>query len=173
MKMIRIAAMSFLLATSTVMTSPALGQGQTVQASLAKDAGTLSGKFAGLARVMAGKYDWKPGEGIRSVGDVFNLIVAENGMLQRTLTGDTSAAPKPAPITDPEKMQEALNGSYTSLQKTITGLSDSDLKATVKLFGREMTREEAVRLLFADQHEHLGQSIAYARTNGVTPPWSK
>jgi uncharacterized damage-inducible protein DinB len=24
-----------------------------------------------------------------------------------------------------------------------------------------------------DQHEHLGQSIAYARTNGVVPPWSK
>ncbi len=22
-------------------------------------------------------------------------------------------------------------------------------------------------------HEHLGQSIAYARSNGVTPPWSK
>jgi hypothetical protein len=21
-------------------------------------------------------------------------------------------------------------------------------------------------------HEHLGQSIAYARTNGVAPPWS-
>jgi hypothetical protein len=27
--------------------------------------------------------------------------------------------------------------------------------------------------LFGDQHEHLGQSIAYARTNGVVPPWSK
>jgi hypothetical protein len=22
-------------------------------------------------------------------------------------------------------------------------------------------------------HEHLGQSIAYARTNGVAPPWSQ
>jgi hypothetical protein len=29
---------------------------------------------------MAGKYDWKPGEGVRSVGDVFNLIVTENGL---------------------------------------------------------------------------------------------
>src|SRR5262245_1160903 len=32
---------------------------------------------------------------------------------------------------------------------------------------------DAVRFLFGDQHEHLGQSIAYARFNGVVPPWSK
>jgi uncharacterized damage-inducible protein DinB len=36
-----------------------------------------------------------------------------------------------------------------------------------------MTKEGAIRYLFADQREHLGQSIAYARTNGVVPPWSK
>src|SRR5690242_20360111 len=52
---------------------------QTVQAALSKEAGTLSDKFTGLARVMAGKYDWKPGEGVRSVSDVFNLVVAKNG----------------------------------------------------------------------------------------------
>jgi hypothetical protein len=28
-------------------------------------------------------------------------------------------------------------------------------------------------LILEDQHEHLGQSIAYARTNGMVPPWSK
>jgi uncharacterized damage-inducible protein DinB len=175
MKMFRIAAMSLALAFSTLLASPARAQatGQTVQASLAKEAGVLSDKFGGLARVMAGKYDWKPGQGVRSVGDVFNLIVSENGMLQRTLTGETGAAPKPTPITDADKMQEALKASYASLQKTITGLSDKDLQVPIKLFGRDMTKEEAIRLLFGDQHEHLGQSIAYARMNGVTPPWSK
>ena len=60
---------------------------QTTQTALSKEAGTLSEKFAGLARVMAGKYDWKPGEGVRSVGDVFNLIVKENGLLAETLAG--------------------------------------------------------------------------------------
>ena len=145
---------------------------QTVQASLAKEAGTLSDKFSGLARVMAGKYDWKPGEGVRSVSDVFNLIVAENGVLARTLTG-AAAGGRPASITDPEKLQEALKTSYANVQKAIEGLSDADLKAPVKIFGKDMTKEEAVRYLFGDQHEHLGQSIAYARTNGVVPPWSK
>jgi len=112
---------------------------------------------------------------VRSVGDVFNLIVTEDGLLAGTLTGaggDRGDA-RPAPITDPEKMQDALKTSYANLQKTIEGLSDSDLKAPVKLFGKDMTKESAIRYLFGDQHEHLGQSIAYARTNGVTPPWSK
>jgi uncharacterized damage-inducible protein DinB len=148
---------------------------QSAQAALAKEAGTLSDKFSGLARVMAGKYDWKPGEGVRSVGDVFNLIVMENGMLAGTLTGAGGGrgGARPAPVSDPAKMQEALKTSYANLQKTIEGLSDSDLKAPVKLFGMDMTKESAIRFLFGDQHEHLGQSIAYARTNGVTPPWSK
>jgi uncharacterized damage-inducible protein DinB len=70
-------------------------------------------------------------------------------------------------------MQDALKTSYARVQKAIEGLSDADLKAPVKLFGRDMTKEEAVRYLFGDQHEHLGQSIAYARSNGVVPPWSK
>jgi hypothetical protein len=114
-----------------------------MQAAFGKDAATLSDKFTGLARVMSGKYDWKPGQGVRSVGDVFNLIVM------------------------------ALKASYVNLQKAITGLSDNDLQAPVKLFGRDMTKQGALMLILEDQHEHLGQSIAYARSNGVVPPWSK
>jgi uncharacterized damage-inducible protein DinB len=144
-----------------------------MQAAFGKDAGTLSGKFTGLARVMSGKYDWKPGQGVRSVGDVFNLIVRENGMLAGVLSGTPNTGARPAPIADPEKLQEALKASYVDLQKAITGLSGNDLQAPVKLFGRDMTKQGALMLLLEDQHEHLGQSIAYARSNGVVPPWSK
>jgi uncharacterized damage-inducible protein DinB len=151
----------------------AQSQSAGLQAAFAKDAGTLSDKFTGLARVMSGKYDWKPGPGVRSVGDVFNLIVKENGVLAGVLSGTPNAGAPPAPITDPEKMQEALKSSYVNLQKVITALSDDDLQAPVKLFGRDMTKQGALMLILADQHEHLGQSIAYARTNGVVPPWSK
>ena len=51
--------------------------------------------------------------------------------------------------------------------------SDKRLQAPVKLFGRDMTKQGALMLILNDQHEHLGQSIAYARTNGVVPSWSK
>jgi uncharacterized damage-inducible protein DinB len=168
MRTFRIAsALNALAIVAAVTAIPSQAQpAQTVQAALSKEAGTLSDKFTGLARVMTGKYDWRPGQGVRSVGEVFNLIVTENGILAGTLTGATDGA-KPAPITDPEKLQEALKTSYANLQQTIAGLSDADL------FGRDMTKEGAIRYLFADQHEHLGQSIAYARTNGVVPPWSK
>jgi uncharacterized damage-inducible protein DinB len=174
MRTFRIASAWYALAIIAAVTAtPSQAQpAQTVQEALSKEAGTLSDKFSGLARVMAGKYAWKPGQGVRSVGEVFNFIVVENGILAGTLTGATGGA-RPAPITDPEKMQEALKTSYAKLQQTIAGLSDGDLKAPVKLFGRDMTKEGAVRFLFGDQHEHLGQSIAYARTNGVIPPWSK
>ena len=105
------------------------------QAAMVTDLGNLSDKFVGLARVMAGKYDWRPGPGVRSVADVLNLIVMENRML--------------------------------------AGLSADDLNASVKLFGRDTTKQGAAFIMLMDQHEHLGQSIAYARTNAIVPPWSK
>src|SRR6476646_2084384 len=169
MRTIRTRTIACAVAMATVLSLAPL-RAQTTQTALSKEAGTLSDKFAGLARVMTGKYDWKPGEGVRSVGDVFNLIVRENGVLVGTLTGAPAGG---AQVIAPEKLQDALKTSYANVQKAIEGLSDADLKAPVKLFGRDMTKEEAVRFLFGDQHEHLGQSIAYARSNGVVPPWSK
>ena len=156
-----------------LMVPLAQAQPAKFQAAFGEDAGTLSKKFTGLAQVMAGKFEWKPGQGVRSVGDVFNLIVQENGLLADALTGKTNTGTKPAPITDPGKMQNALKASYANLQKAITGLSDNDLQTRVKLFGEDMTKQEAVMLILEDQHEHLGQSIAYARSSGVVPPWSK
>jgi len=151
----------------------AQAQSAGIQAAFEKDAGTLSDKFTGLARVMSGKYDWKPAQGVRSVADVFNLIVKENGLLAGVLSGTSNTEAKPAPITDPQKLQEALKASYVNLQKAITGLSDKDLQTPVKIFGRDMTKLGSVMLILEDQHEHLGQSIAYARSNGVVPPLSK
>jgi uncharacterized damage-inducible protein DinB len=156
-----------------LMVPLAQAQPARMQAAFGEDAGTLSDKFTALARVMSGKYDWKPSPGVRSVGDVFNLIVTENHMLACVLSGTPNTGAKSAPITDPEKLQEALKASYVDLQKAITGLSDNDLQTPVKIFGEDTTKQGAVMLVLNDQHEHLGQSIAYARSNGVVPPWSK
>ena len=163
-----VCALAFALMVSLAQAQPA-----KIQTAFGQDAGTLSDKFTGLAHAMAGKYGWKPGQGVRSVADVFNLIVTENGMLAGALSGAPNTGGQPAPITDPGKMQEALKASYANLQKAITGLSDNDLQTHVKLFGEDMTKQDALILILEDQHEHLGQSIAYARTNGVVPPWSK
>src|SRR6476620_2389245 len=78
-------ALAIIAALTT--TSSQAQTAQTIQAALSKEAGTLSDKFTGMARVMAGKYVWKPAQGVHSVGEVFNLIVVENGILAGTLTG--------------------------------------------------------------------------------------
>ena len=83
-----VATASFVAAPASAQTSAAPA---TLQTSLAADMDNLSTKFAGLARVMAGKYDWKPGTGVRSVGEVLNLIVNENRMLVTVLTGAPAA----------------------------------------------------------------------------------
>src|SRR5262245_50555364 len=155
-----------------LMAPLAQAQPAGIQAALAKDAGTLSDKFTGLAKVMAGKYDWKPGQGVRSVGDVFNLIVTENNMLAGVLSGAGGGGRPPA-ITDPAALQQALSASYEKLGQALAALSPADLNASVKLFGSDTTKQGAVLMILMDQHEHLGQSIAYARSNGVVPPWSK
>jgi len=166
-----------LLAMAVLLAAPAAAQMAApagpprLQTALASDAGTLSDKFAGLAKAMAGKYDWKPGQGVRSVGDVFNLIVMENKMLAALLTGAAPPA-RGTPIAETQ-MPEALGSSYAALKTVLAGLSDSDLSTKIKIFGMDSTKQGAAMMLLSDQHEHLGQSIAYARSNGVVPPWSK
>ncbi len=188
MKMIspRHAACVLTLAVTSVIATPSRAQ-QTgnspapttapvaIQAALATDVGRLGEKFEGLAKVMAGKYDWKPAEGVRSVGDVFNLIVNENRMLLGVLSG-TPGGPRgarPAPITDPAELQAALRASSVDLKQALAALSENDLNTGVRMFGRDTTKQGAALMLLFDQHEHLGQSIAYARSNGVVPPWSQ
>src|SRR5690242_7298680 len=79
-----------------LMVPLAQAQPAGIQTAFAKDAATLSEKFTELARVMSGKYDWKPVQGVRSVGDVFNLIVKENGLLAGVLSGTPNTGAKPA-----------------------------------------------------------------------------
>ncbi len=83
-----------------LMVPLAQAQPAKFQAAFGKDTGTLSKKFTGLAQVMAGKYEWKPGQGVRSVGDVFNLIVEENGLLAGVLSAHRlrGHSPRPSPI---------------------------------------------------------------------------
>jgi len=53
-------------------------------------------------------------------------------------------------------------------------ITEADLDKKVKTFGgREMTQRQVLMLIVTHMHEHLGQSIAYARMNGITPPWSE
>jgi hypothetical protein len=166
-------AIAALMAAVSLTSTYAFAPQADSRTPLVNDITNLSNKFTGLARVMAGKYDWRPGQGVRSVGDVLNLIVTENNMLAGVLSGAGGGMGGGAPITDPAALQEALRTSYDKLGQALTALPATDLNASVKLFGRDTTKQGAVLMILLDQHEHLGQSIAYARANAVVPPWSK
>ena len=71
-------------------------------------------------------------------------------------------------------MVELLKQSMAHARSAVLATPDADLDKKVKIFGGEEASERAVIMIIGNHlHEHLGQSIAYARANGITPPWSK
>jgi uncharacterized damage-inducible protein DinB len=43
----------------------------------------------------------------------------------------------------------------------------------VKVSGRDATVDGMYLRIIVHDNEHMGQLVAYARMNGVVPPWSK
>jgi hypothetical protein len=50
---------------------------------------------------------------------------------------------------------------------------DAALARKMSVFGSEMSGTDLWVLTATHLHEHLGQLIAYARSNNVVPPWSR
>jgi uncharacterized damage-inducible protein DinB len=61
--------------------------------------------------------------------------------------------------------------SNDHVRAVVAGLKDPS-KAT-RQYGRAVPEWSVLLQLVAHMNEHLGQSIAYARMNGVVPPWSR
>ena len=169
--LLSIAAPSF--ATDASITPPPGIRGEVIANMM--DAGDKIIELAGA--VPAGKWAWRPGKGVRSMGEVYLHVVQGNYFLCTFL----GAAPPmkmeelqqldTTPQT-PEKTVQMLKDSYAFAGKTIAGLSDTELAAQVNFFGNMMTKQAIMLAAAAHSHEHLGQSIAYARMNRVVPPWT-
>ena len=52
-------------------------------------------------------------------------------------------------------------------------MNDADLAAPTRLYGRDVASWSVLLQLVTHMNQHLGQEIAYARMNGVVPPWSR
>jgi uncharacterized damage-inducible protein DinB len=135
-------------------------------------------RFTRLAdSVPADKYAWRPGEGVRSVGDVYAHIVAANYGISRALGTQPPAGIDPKAIMaasgDKAKTVLGLKDSFAHFRQAILALSDADADKPQKMFGRQTTQRGAFIMISGHMGEHLGQSIAYARMNGVVPPWTE
>ena len=117
-------------------------------------------------------YDWRPEEGVRSVSEVLMHIAGGNFMF-----ADSLGVPRPgdlpedlATITDKAKVLEILDSSFQQMEIAIERAIADDLERENERFGT--VRGVLLRAL-VHANEHLGQLVAYGRSNGVVPPWSR
>jgi uncharacterized damage-inducible protein DinB len=78
-----------------------------------------------------------------------------------------------AQTTDKAEIRKILEKSFAHVHQVIAAFPDADLEKKVNFFGHEVTARSVLIVLVGHVGEHLGQEIAYARSNKVTPPWSK
>ena len=124
--------------------------------------------------IPAEKFDWRPVEGVRSVGEALLHLAQANYFflmnLGASLPEGVDLQTMDA-IKGKEKVLETVKNSFAFVNEKIPGISDLD--ATVKFPFGEMNKQSALLVLLDHSGEHKGQLIAYARMNGIKPPWSE
>ena len=165
-----------------IVASTAMAQAPASKASfgseISRELTDVEKKLVSLAEAMpADKFGWRPAEGVRSVSEVYMHVAGGNYMLP-TMIGikrpeGMVGRDMEKTITEKAKVVEALKGSFDHVRKAVESVPDSDLDKSVKFFSWEKTERQMLILMLNHAHEHLGQSIAYARMNGVVPPWSE
>jgi len=127
------------------------------------------------------KMTWRPGKGVRSVSEVYLHIAGGiyffMGQLGHEIPADVQTVMKAkkweTQTTNKDEINTILTSAFAFLRKSVLETSDADLEKTVKMFGHEVTQRLVLMGIQGHCWEHVGQAIAYARVNGVVPPWSK
>jgi uncharacterized damage-inducible protein DinB len=137
----------------------------------------LQQKFVGLATaVPAEKYSWRPAEGVRSIGEVFLHVAGANYNIPHSMGTPLPAGFDPNTFekstTDKAQIIDALNKSFASAHAAIQAMTNADFNKPLTSLGPDANYGDVIYILVVHAHEHLGQSIAYARVNGIVPPWT-
>ena len=126
--------------------------------------------------IPADKYSWRPAPNVRSVSEVFMHIANANFYLL-SITGPAM----------PSDLKEGMEKSVTAkadviswLKRSLAAVKDAhgkvkpaDLTRHLTVFKHDGTVDGMYLRIIVHANEHYGQMIAYARSIGVTPPWSK
>jgi uncharacterized damage-inducible protein DinB len=130
------------------------------------------------------KYAWRPGPGVRSFREVLLHIVNGNQLMVNVATKSPSreevmkqieqngkSEQEPA---SKEKILGMLAESFAGVRQAMEGVrSTSVLTRDVDFFGTPAPLGGVLASIDTHIAEHLGQLIAYARVNGIVPPWSQ
>jgi hypothetical protein len=143
------------------------------RAEFLSDVDELESKIVSLANVTpADKFSWRPSKEVRSISEVYMHIAGANYFLSTFVGLDA-----PQTNGDMEKIVTKKADVVAELRKSFVHLRNAangapDLETPVMVFGKRTNYHGVLVTMLTHLHEHLGQLIAYARMNGVVPPWS-
>jgi uncharacterized damage-inducible protein DinB len=123
----------------------------------------------------AEKFSWRPAPGVRSISEVYMHLALGNFFLLQQ--AGVTPADVPKWPKDPEKTITAKTEVIAMLRKSLDAVADAyktaDRKKAVRFFNQDAVADGVFLRILLHNNEHMGQSIAYARMNGVVPPWSQ
>ena len=145
------------------------------------DLDSLHAKFVALANAIPeDKYGWRPAPGVRSVSEVLMHVASEWFFYVPQSVGGAPPADFGPPretlkrletITKKSEVLDQMAKSWSHARAQVAGVDATKLTGKYKPW--DTTIDQAALGMAGDLHEHLGQLIAYARSVGVKPPWSK
>ena len=123
------------------------------------------------------KFTWRPAPGVRSMSEVYMHIAVANFWLL-SVTGPKMPAGVEArdfekTVTAKAAVIDWLKRSLDAVKTARAGLQPGGLQRQVKVAGRDATVDGMYLRIIIHANEHMGQLVAYARMNGIVPPWSK
>lgn len=122
------------------------------------------------------QYDWRPMEGVNSVGEALMHVAGGNYYLASKMgfappeDVDMMALGK---VTGKENIIAALKKSNAFVLEKIMEVDSDSFSDEVDFGFATMNKLGGLLAMMEHNGEHKGQLIAYARSNGVVPPWSK
>lgn len=159
--------------TSTDSTAPSYD----MKAQALIDLQGVNKKCVDLAQAIpADKLTWRPSADSRSFAEVFLHVAGERYGILSMMGANPPAGFKPKEFekstTDRNRIVEDLNQSWNFTSTTINEMNNADFAKLLPKLGPQANEGDVIYILVADAHEHLGQLVAYARQNGIVPPWT-
>lgn len=139
--------------------------------------GHVSRQLLALAeKIPATTYSWRPGPGVRSSSEVLmHIAIANFGLLNFTgpkMPGDLTSPNMEKTVTAKADVVNWLRRSLEAVRVARANLRPGDLQRHIKIEGRDATVDGVYLRIIIHANEHMGQLVAYARVNGIVPPWS-
>ena len=137
----------------------------------------VSRQLVALAEAIpAEKFAWRPGAGVRSVSEVYmHIALADFYLLSVTgpaLPADMKSADLEKTVTRKADVIDWLKRSLDAVKAAHAAVKPADLRRKVKIDGRDADVDGMYLRIIVHANEHMGQLVAYARMNGIAPPWS-